>query len=179
MLPCPTGFALQEKDGLCQCDPVLYMAVASQIKICNINDQTVLCHANTWISGTTINDSHTYNVSSRCPFDYCSSNLKLLNPDSQCQFNRAGILCGQCYQGLSAVFGSSQCKKCSSVYLLLVIPIVIAGITLVMLLFILNLTVTDEDVNAFLLYANVVSINAPIFLHTVGFYCINYITHKS
>ena len=177
MLPCPTGFALQEKDGLCQCDPVLYVAVAS-IKVCNIDDQTILRHANTWISGTTLNYSHTYNVSSRCPFDYCSpysSSLNLLNPDSQCQFNRTGVLCGQCHQGLSAVFGSSQCKKCSSVYILLVIPIAIAGITLVMLLFILNLTVTDGDINAFLLYANVVSINAPIFLQTVGFYRINYV----
>ena len=177
LFPCPTGFVLLERDGRCQCDPVLLVPVAS-IEICNINDQTILRHPKSWITGTTINDSHIYNVSSPCPFDYClpySSNHNLLNPDSQCQFNRTGVLCGQCHQGLSAVFGSSQCKKCSSVYLLLVIPIAIAGITLVMLLFILNLTVTDGDVNAFLLYVNVVSINAPIFLHRVGFYHINYV----
>ena len=177
LLPCPTGFVLLERDGRCQCDPVLLIPVAS-IETCYINDQTILRHPNSWITGTTINDSHIYNVSSPCPFDYClpySSNHNLLNPDSQCQFNRTGVLCGQCHQGLSAVFGSSQCKKCSSVYLLLVIPIAIAGITLVMLLFILNLTVTDGDVNAFLLYVNVVSINAPIFLHREGFYHISYV----
>ena len=153
------------------------MAVVS-ILLCDINDQTILRHPNSWISGTTINDLHIYYVSSRCPFDYClpySSNLNLLNPDSQCQFNRTGVLCGQCHQGLSAVFGSSQCKECSSIYILLVIPIAIAGITLVVLLFIFNLTVTDGDINAFLLYVNVVSINAPILLHRVGFYHINYI----
>ena len=177
LLSCPTGFALLEIDGLCQCDPVLLMADAS-VEICNINDQTILRHPNSWITGTTMNDSHIYNVSSRCPFDYCSpysSNLNLLNPNSQCQFNRTGVLCGQCHQGYSTIFGSSLCKKCSSVYLLIVIPIAIAGITLVMLLFILSLTVTDGGINGFLFYVNVVSINAPIFFHKAGFYHISYV----
>ena len=163
--PCPAGFTLSKSDGLCQCDPVLLMRIAS-VTTCNINDQTILRPPNRWITGTTINDSHTYNVSSSCPFDYCSPNslhLNLLNPDSQCQFKRTGILCGQCHQGLSAVFGSSQCKKCSSIYLFLIIPIAIVGIALVMLLFIINLTVTNGDVNVFLFYVNIVSINTPVF----------------
>ena len=73
--------------------------------------------------------------------------------------NLTDILCGQCQQDLSAVLGSLQCKKCSTVYLLLIISIAIAGIALVMVLFILNLTVTDGDINAFLFYANIISIN--------------------
>ena len=161
LLPCPIGFTLLKSDGLCQCDPVLLMYIAS-VMICNIDDQTILRQPKSWITGTTINDSHAYDVSLSCPFDYCSPyslHLNLLYPDSQCQFNRTGILCGQCQQDLSAVLGSSQCKKCSTVYLLLIIPIAIAGIALVMVLFILNLTVTDGDINAFLFYANIISIN--------------------
>jgi len=165
LLPCPIGFTLLKSDGLCQCDPVLLIPIAS-VKVCNINNQTILRKSNSWITGTTINNSHTYNVSSRCPFDYClpySLYLNPSNPDSQCQFNRTGVLCGQCHKGLSAVLGSSQCKRCSSVYLLLVIPIAIAGIALVIILFIFNLTVTDGDINGFLLYVNIVSINTSIF----------------
>ena len=165
LLPCPTGFTLLKSDGLCQCDPVLLAPITS-IKVCNINDQTILRQPNSWITGTTVNNSHSYNVSSSCPFDYCSphsSYINLSNPDSQCQFNRTGVLCGQCQQSLSAVLGSSQCKMCSSIYLLLVIPIAVAGIALVMVLFILNLTVTDGDINAFLLYVNIVSINTSVF----------------
>ena len=164
LLPCPTGFTLLKSDGLCQCDPVLVQI--GLVKDCNINDQTILHQPNSWITGTTINDSHTYNVSSPCPFDYClpyASYINLSNPDSQCQFNRTGILCGQCQQGLSAVLGSSQCKMCSNIYFFLIIPIAIAGIGLVMLLFIFNLTVTDGDINAFLFYVNIVSINTPVF----------------
>ena len=61
------------------------------------------------------------------------------------------------------MFGSSHCQQCSNIYLFLIVPIEIAGLVLVLLLFILNLTVTDRTINAFILYVNVVSINTPVF----------------
>ena len=39
----------------------------------------------------------------------------------------------------------------------------IAGLVLVLLLFILNLTVTDGTITAFILYVNIISINTPVF----------------
>ena len=117
----------------------------------------------------TINNSHSYHVSLHCPFDYClphSSQLNLSTPDSQCQFNRSGVLCGQCQHGLSTVFGSSQCKRCSSVYLLIIIPIGIAGFVMVLLLFSLNLTTTDGKINSLLFYTNIVGINHSVFYST-------------
>ena len=163
-LPCPKGFLLHS-EGYCWCDPILSSYIPS-ITHCNIDDQTIPRPANSWISAHTVNNSHSYNVSLYCPFDYClphSSHLNLSTPDSQCKFNRSGLLCGQCHQGLSAVFGSSQCKQRSNVYLLIIIPIGIAGLILVLLLFILNLTVADGNINAFLLYVNIISINTSIF----------------
>ena len=162
--PCPKGFSLH-MEGYCQCDTILLSHIPS-LTHCNIDDQTIPRPANSWISAHTVNNSHSYHVSLHCPFDYClphSSHLNLSTPDSQCQFNRSGVLCGQCQQGLSAVFGSSQCKQCSNVYLLIIIPIGIAGIVLVLLLFVLNLTVADGNINAVLFYANIISINTPIF----------------
>ena len=70
-------------------------------------------------------------------------------------------MCGQCQEGLSTVF-SSHCKTCSNVYLLLIIPIIVVGFILVVLLFLLNLTVTDGAVNGFILYVNIIGINSPI-----------------
>ena len=162
--PCPKGFSLNS-EGYCQCDTILSSYIPS-LTHCNIDDQTIPRPANSWISAHTVNNSHSYHVSLHCPFDYCllhSSHLNLSTPDSQCRFNRSGLLCGQCQQGLSAVFGSSQCKQCSNVYLLIIIPIGIAGLILVLLLFLLNLTVTDGNINAVLFYANIISINTPIF----------------
>ena len=157
-LSCPFGFV--KKDGICQCYSSFSLF---GITDCNINSQTILRPANSWISASNQNN---YFISLICPFHYCKASAMYLNlayPDMQCQFNRSGTLCGQCQQGLSTIFGSSHCKHCSSIYLLLIIPITIAGLVLVLLLFFLNLTVTDGTINAFILYVNIISINSVTF----------------
>ena len=66
----------------------------------------------------------TYYISPHCPLLYClpqSSQLNFFTSNSQCQFNRDGLLCGQCQQVLSTVFGYSHCQHCSNIYLLLII----------------------------------------------------------
>ena len=165
MKPCPMGFALNTNIKACYCDPLLNNNILS-VKSCDINDTTIQRPANSWIFAKTINASHSYDISAQCPFDYClpySSHLNLSDPDSQCQLNRSGVLCGECKQGLSAVFGSSQCKHCSNYYVFIIIPIAIAGIVLVIMLFIFNLTVTDGIVNTLLFYVNIISINYSQF----------------
>ena len=163
--PCPKGFILTNTRKACFCDPLLDTNIVS-ITSCNLDDEAVLRPANSWISADTLNNSHTYQISSSCPFYYClqhSSYLNLSNPDSQCQFSRSGRLCGQCQKGLSVVIGSLQCKKCSNVHLLIIIPIAIAGITLVLILFISNITVTSGIINTFIFYVNIININYSIF----------------
>ena len=165
-LPCPPGFSLNKLEGYCQCDPLLTSTNIISISSCNINDQTIFHPGNSWIRITT---NHTFKVSPHCPFHYCSpysSYLNLSNPNFQCQFNRAGLLCGQCKNGLSTVFGTSKCKHCSNAFLSITIAIASAGILLVFSLFMFNLTVVDGTINAFILYINIVSINSfIIFTH--------------
>ena len=160
-LPCPIGFI--KYNGECQCE----LSIIRKYNIkCDINDQTILRPANSWISVAIHNNSYTYHISLHCPFHYClphSSHLNFSTPNSQCQFNRSGVLCGHCQQDLSTVFGSFHCQHCSSIKLLLIIPIVLAGFVLVLLLFVLNLTVTDGTINGFILYVNIISINSPVF----------------
>jgi len=164
--PCPVGFTMVS--GICQCDHNLMLYIDN----CDINDQSILRPANSWVSAMTKNRTHSYLVSLNCPFDYClphSSRLNLsITSDLQCQFNRSNILCGQCSHGLSTVFGSSDCKECSNIYLLIIIPVMIAGILLVILLFLLNLTVVDGMINGFISYVNIVSINGDVFFHPSG-----------
>ena len=160
-LKCPPGFI--EINEICQCDSAItnFMMIS-----CNINDQTIERPANSWISATSHYNSYNYQVALHCPFQYClpqSSHLNLSTPNSQCQFERSGFLCGQCQHGLSSVFGSPYCKKCSNIYILLIIPIAIAGLALVFLIFHVNLTVTDGSINAFILYTNIIGINSPLF----------------
>lgn len=72
-------------------------------------------------------------------------------------------MCGNCPTKLSTIFGSSQCKLCSNYYLLIIMPIAVAGLVLVLLLFTLNFTVTDGDINGIILYVNIISINDHLF----------------
>ena len=165
-LPCPPGFSLNKLEGYCQCDPLLTSTKIISITSCNIDDKTILHPGNSWIR---ITENYTLQVSSCCPFQYClpySSYLNLSNSNSQCQFNRAGLLCGQCKNGLSTVFGTSRCKYCSNAFLSITLAIALAGVILVFSLFTVNLTVADGTINAFILYINIVSINSLIiFTH--------------
>ena len=177
--PCPHGFVLNTVEGKCICDPLLKVLDLLSTMVCNINNQTILRPANTWISATTVNNFHAYKVSLHCPFDFClpySSFLNLSMVDSQCQYNRVGILCGHCLQNLSAVFGSSQCKLCSNFYLFIIIPIIMSGLLLILILFSINFTVTDGDINGVILYANIISINDHLFFIKNHKFNFTYIT---
>ena len=160
LLPCPIGFKLQ--NGVCDCDPILSIITDE----CYIDYSTIRRPANYWIVAHTQANKTNYLISV-CPMDYClpySSSVNLLHPDLQCQFNRTGILCSQCPHPLSMVFASSRCMKCTNVHILITIIVIVAGIVLVVLLYVLNLTVTNGTINGIIFYANIVSINDSIFL---------------
>ena len=84
-------------------------------------------------------------------------------PDEQCAFSRSGVLCGSCQQNLSHVLGTSNCKECSSNFLLLIPVFIVAGIALVAFLMLLNLTVSVGTINGLIFYANIVRANHAIF----------------
>ena len=159
LLPCPVGFTLQNE--ICGCDPIL------PLSRCYIDQSTIRRPPNTWIAAYN-NTNDTKYLISDCPMDYClpySSHINLLHPDSQCQFNRTGILCSQCqHHHLSMVFGSSRCIKCTNIHILITIIVIMAGILLVVLLYLLNFTVTKGTINGIIFYANIVSINDSVFL---------------
>ena len=159
--PCPVGFTLQ--NGKCDCDPFL----PPDIDTCYIDLSAITRPANTWITAHTLTNNTTNYLISDCPMDHClpySTNVNLLYPDLQCQFNRTGMLCSQCQHSLSMVFASSRCMKCTNVHILITIIVIVAGIVLVVLLYVLNLTVTKGTINGIILYANIVSINDSVFL---------------
>ena len=161
--PCPKGFTFQQQRKACYCDPLLNNRMLS-ITSCNVKDGSILRPANSWIYAYTDENllTNAYKVSPHCPFAYClpeSSHLNLSNPDSQCQFNRTGVLCGKCKPGLSVVLGTSQCKVCSDIYLLLLIPVAISGIVLVVSFYVFDLTVRSATINTLIFYINIININ--------------------
>ena len=54
--------------------------------------------------------------------------------------------------------------KCTNVHILITIIVIVAGIILVMLLYLLNLTVTKASISGIILYANIININYSVIL---------------
>ena len=159
LLPCPIWF--QEKNRTCICNQVLRK---HGIFNCSMDSRTIYRPAPYWMM--TSHSGNTTVVHEQCPLDYCMPRdlpINMNSPDEQCQFNHSGPLCGGCKANLSAVFGSSQCLPCSHWWLFLIPLFALAGIVLVFLLTVLNLTVSIGTINGLIFYANIVRANMAVF----------------
>ena len=167
ILPCPPGFMLTTHPPFrCACN--LQLRQMHGIK-CHIQDQIITRSGLVWV-GMIHDDSGTNGsiaASEYCPLDYCSkgeNNVTLSEPDSQCNYNHSGTLCGGCQPGLSLALGSAQCLPCSNKYLALLLPFALAGPMLVFFIKILDLTISQGTMNGLIFYANVVKANEYILL---------------
>ena len=102
-----------------------------------------------------------------CPSYYCNSTvlttgitLEAINTTIQCELasNRQGLLCSECTPGTSSQFGSFRCAQCTFAGLLLIPLGVVAGIVLILFLFLFNFTVLQGDIVGIAFYANIVSV---------------------
>ena len=158
-LSCPPGFTLQGVLPGCDCHPVL-----------KLNDVTCILkniggyhrwNSSIWIqTNGNSNIFNTLSFSRHCPYELCFTGEKILNlqdnPDDQCTFNHAGILCGGCRKNYSLAIGSSHCIYCPNNNLALLIFFAAAGVLMVVIIVILNITVTQGMINSLVLYANII-----------------------
>ena len=165
---CPPAFVLSTVSRRCECTPILAHYHAK----CYIDNQTILRPPMTWIGYYHSNSTHSPENQSgvllhqHCAFDYCDTDwtyLTINNTDTQCVFNRSGILCGGCKPGLSLTLGRPLCQHCSNQYIALLAAFAGAGVALVILLITCNITVTEGTVNGLIFYANIVRVNHTIF----------------
>ena len=164
---CPIGLKPIQSDTECKCDCDPYL-LQYQITNCSEENETIKLESNNNIWIEVINTTNeTGYVVSNCVFDYCVKrpvNISLSNPDEQCAYNRSGVLCGECEPGLSLVLATSKCKECSNFYLFLLIPFALAGILLVALILVLNITIATGHIHGLIFYANILAANRAIFL---------------
>ena len=165
LLDCPLGFSLSPVTGSCVCDPRLEY---SNIE-CNINNQSFLRPANSWIGfinkSSPASNKPGVMFHPNCQIGYClprDVSVTSNTSDSQCEPHRTGLLCGKCEDRYSFTLGNHDCEKCSNIYLLLILPFAVAGLLLVVVLFALNLTVTEGNINGLVFYANVMAMNQTL-----------------
>ena len=157
---CPIGFTLDSSLGECKCDPRLQIELTGIV--CSISDMTFTLPLNGWISKTKDSENEII-YTNHCFFDYCTLSpyriITLDNTSSLCLPGRIGIVCGQCANSLSVVFGTSRCKKCSNLGLIMIPILAVAGILIVILLFASNLTIMNGNIYGFIFFVNTLSIS--------------------
>ena len=146
------------------CDCVCDKDLSPHHIVCFQEVELVQLETNIWI-GVVNSTNGTGYIIHDCPFDYCVEkpvNISLNNSqerDRQCAFNRSGVLCAQCQQGLSLVFATSKCQQCQNIYLLLLIPFGLAGITLVIFILYFNITIATGTIHGLVFYSNLLPVN--------------------
>ena len=165
LLPCPPGFQLSTLTAQCECAPLL----KDRGLLCNISGAVPLVQRtkSIWISSHP-NENDTL-LHDNCPLDYCKPTplwLQLDYPDVQCAHGRSDLLCGRCKSNLSLVLGTSQCLECTNIHLALIIPFALAGLMLVLVLIVCNLTVSMGTINGLIFFANIVHVNRAFFFMT-------------
>ena len=180
---CAPGFMREDLNTKCLCvcdrqDKVF----STYIKECNFSIESIIRKGLFWItylnnSESDDNSSSRYFIYPYCPLGYCQSpsksvpvNLKHPNgSDAQCANNRVGILCGRCRPNFSLSLGSSKCISCPKNWYVLFAAIIIAaffaGIILVFVLMVFNLTVAVGTINSIIFYANIIYANKSIFFN--------------
>ena len=68
-------------------------------------------------------------------------------------YQRPGVLCGSCREGLSMILGSSECKTCSNIYLVSISIFILMGVAIVTVVTLLNLRVSVGTLNRLILFA--------------------------
>ena len=163
-LKCPVGFQLM--NGICDCAEILKETFEVE---CDITNQTITVKRTVpnWYGTIEVNDNKfCYIDQAICGYDYCVHSeirVNLNETDVQCSSNRGGILCSQCLQGKSLKLGSNDCDNCENSFIAMFILFIFAGIGLIGLIIILNLTVSVGAVNGLIFYANILKIYEHIF----------------
>lgn len=167
LLHCPVGFDLQTY-GACDCSA----AIEDSVIGCSIDTMLIHRKASYWI-GVELqknmsyeNFSTLYFIHEHCPFDFCkpgSFDFSLEDADSQCSHNRSRILCGKCKPGYSLILGGTECRQCTNINLLLLIPFALAGILLIVFLSLSDMTVAAGTINGLLFYVNILAQNKSAF----------------
>ena len=157
LIPCSSGFR-QDKDR-CVCEERI-MEYLGNSTACNIDSRSIERKGSIWLRY----DEHHLQLHNTCPLDYCkvsSDTISISSPDQQCANHRSGVICGACQDNHSIALGSSKCLPCTSRYTFIWLTLVfaVAGVALVTLLLVCNMTISTGTLNGLIFYANVVSIS--------------------
>ena len=193
---CPPGFKLDHSCGVCKCSSAIKKVFTSFSKSgseCDINTLTISMPPSLfspWIGIYSDSENIYAQVASICTIPLCMPNghvssiifdersgtfllknsLNFSQTESFCRPHRKGVVCGECEEGYSVVFGSRDCMKCSNWWLLTIVFYAVAGPIVIFLMYSLRLTLANGVINGIIFYVQTTNIN---ILPVINYFSMN------
>ena len=161
--PCPMGFILN--GGECVCNG--FITDISHTTICNITTTTISISSGQWLGHILSDNKSDIGFASVCPSGNCKTDTLLVNvtdPLSICESSKAGVLCGQCQHNMSIVFGSTECRTCSDLWLITIVGYALSGLLLVAIMLLLPLTISEGPLAGIIIAMNITSVSTIDYL---------------
>ena len=163
---CPSGFYLDSNSMGCKCNPNVCSEAEGGEKAAERERGLLYFGDKLWVNA--YDDGHVNGIilHHNCPYDYCKAStngIDLSSPNTQCAMDHAGVLCGKCESGYSMALGTDRCLPCSNNNISLILFFGLAGVLLVFVLNIFNITITQGSLNGLLFYANIMWAYRSIF----------------
>ena len=161
---CPDGFPSDDNYS-CVCDE----KIRDYLQSCEITDENFqkrIEYQSYWMApANQPNYQGAMSWYENCPNRYCITDGNFtFSDDGICVNNRSGVLCGNCKKNTSLMLGGDVCGDCSdNAHLAFLALFAVAGILVVALVFLSQITVTAGTINGLIFYANILNSNQTVF----------------
>ena len=160
--PCPIGFQLSD-NGICECDHFITKVITNAK--CNISTLLITRPIGSWLGRI---NNFTLGFTNICPSGNCRSTTIAINVSdidhSTCIDGKTGVLCGQCINKLSIIFGTTECRHCSNLWLLTLVGYIAIGVILVTVLLFFRLTLSEGPLASIILTNNIIAVSTIDYL---------------
>ena len=166
---CPKGFMI--KNGICTCNQFV-MNIIDNVH-CNITATSITRPIGSWFGDISVINTTGLGYATVCPQGNCKDTITsvgMTELDSVCVYSKTGVLCGQCQANLSVVFGITDCKRCSNIWLLTLIGYAISGVVIVTVLLTLRLTIAAGPLAGIIMTCNIITVSTIDYLQGNEFF---------
>ena len=160
---CPKGFVLM--DGICTCNQFITNVIDDVH--CNITTTSITRPIGSWFGDISVRNTTGLGYATICPQGNCKAtvySVDVTELSSLCVYSKTGALCGQCQANLSVVFGITDCKRCSDIWLLTLIGYAISGVVIVTVLLTLHLTIAAGPLAGIIMTCNIITVSTIDYL---------------
>ena len=134
---------------------------------CNITTTTISIYSGQWLGHISSDNMSKLGFASVCPPGNCKTDTLLFNVTdlfSICESSKMGILCSQCQHNMSIVFGSTECRPCSDLWLITIVGYALSGLLLVAIMLALPLTISEGPLAGIIIAMNITSVSTIDYL---------------